>query len=362
MRRKNRLRWFCLLCALCFVCAFCGLSVLAETKEVYDGDLMVADTGLVLVDQTVEGDLLGAAMEMRVTGDVKGSIRAVANSLTLSGKVERNVTVAAVELRTAETLQAEDVIAIATLAEIKGSFESLSVYATQVVIAGHITGELVCEADQVIILEGATFGSAKILSQNEPVVVSDLSLQNWKALSESSYKDSVEYTRTASDLMVALASLLYTLPASLLAAFAAVWLMKRGSDEAAGQLRGAPVRFLLKGVLTFLAFLFGSVLLVANTLTMTVGGVALLVFAGLLVANTAIASAVLGRVLFRKKGPYLGAALVTVILSLLSVLPLVSLILFIPTAAITFGTVRHLLFGKKSPRNTYGQGEPDFRL
>ncbi|MBO7157008.1 MAG: hypothetical protein J6W31_00235, partial [Clostridia bacterium] len=73
-------------------------------------------------------------------------------------------------------------------------------------------------------------------------------------------------------------------------------------------------------------------------------------------------SAVLGRVLFRKKGPYLGAALVTVILSLLSVLPLVSLILFIPTAAITFGTVRHLLFGKKSPRNTYGQGEPDFRL
>jgi hypothetical protein len=51
-----------------------------------------------------------------------------------------------------------------------------------------------------------------------------------------------------------------------------------------------------------------------------------------------------------------------VILSLLSVLPLVSLILFIPTAAITFGTVRHLLFGKKSPRNTYGQGEPDFRL
>ena len=362
MRRKSRLRWFCLLCALCFACAFCGLSVLAETKEVYDGDLMVADTGLVLVDQTVEGDLLGAAMEMRVTGDVKGSIRAVANSLTLSGKVERNVTVAAVELRTAETLQAEDVIAIATLAEIKGSFESLSVYATQVVIAGHITGELVCEADQVIILEGATFGSAKILSQNEPVVVSDLSLQNWKALSESSYKDSVEYTRTASDLMVALASLLYTLPASLLAAFAAVWLMKRGSDEAAGQLRGAPIRFLLKGGLTFLAFLFGSVLLVANALTMTVGGVALLVFAGLLVANNAIASAVLGRVLFRKKGPYLGAALVTVILSLLSVLPLVSLILFIPTAAITFGTVRHLLFGKKSPRNTYGQGEPDFRL
>ena len=74
MRRKSRLRWFCLLCALCFVCAFCGLSVLAETKEVYDGDLMVADTGLVLVDQTVEGDLLGAAMEMRVTGDVKGRL------------------------------------------------------------------------------------------------------------------------------------------------------------------------------------------------------------------------------------------------------------------------------------------------
>lgn len=362
MKKKTLKRGAGVLFLLCLLCAVCGMTVFAATTEVHDGDLMVTDTGLVIVDQTVEGDLLGLASEMRVTGTVKGSIRVAANSLTLSGTVERNVTVAATELKTAKTLQADDVVIIAGLAEIDGSFESLSIYATQVVISGHIAGELICEADRVIILEGATFGSAKISSPNEPVVASDMSLKNYKTLSESGYAKGVEFTRTASDLLVSLVSLIYTLPAALLLSWVVVWVMKRSSAEAAQGIKERPIIFLMKGFGAFLALVFGSVFLIANPLTMSLGFILMLLMIVVLIACNSVAAAVLGRLWFRKKGPYVGAALVTVILSLLSVVPYASLLLWVPTTAVAFGTVCHLFFGKRSRRGGYTPEEPDFRL
>lgn len=362
MKKRPQSRGIVILLAVCLLCAFCGLTVFADTKEVHDGDLIVTDAGIVTVDQTVEGDLLGVASEMRVTGTVKGSIRVAAGSLTLSGRVERNVTVAATELKTAESLQAEDVVILGVLAEVKGNFESLTIYGTRVVFGGHVEGELICEADQVIILEGATFGSAKIVSQNDVIVASDASAKSWKTLENSSYAQKVEFTRALSDLTVALVSLLYTLPAALLLAWAAVWFMKRVGEDTAHTLRARPVRFLLCGLLTFLGLVFGSVFLIANPLTMSLGFILLLLLIAVSIAGNAVTAVVLGRVLFRKKSPYTGAALITVILSLVSVLPWASLVLFIPTAAISFGTLYHVFSRRTSRRNGYASDEPDFRL
>lgn len=362
MKKRPLKRGMGVLLAVCFLCAFCGLTVFADTKEVHDGDLIVTDTGLVIVDQNVEGDLLGAAAEMRVTGNVKGSIRVAASSLTLSGTVERNVTVAAAELKTADTLRAEDVVIIGALAEINGNFESLTIYGTQVIFGGHVEGELICEADQVIILEGATFGSAKITSQNEVVVATDASLKNWKSLSESSYAEKVEFTRALSDVTVALVSLIYTLPASLLLAWVAVWFMKRSAEDAAQAMRAKPFGYLIRGFLTFLGLLFGSAFLIASPLTMSLGFILLLLLIAVAIAGNAVTAVVLGRVLFRKRSPYVGSAVVTVLLSAVSVLPYVSLVLFVPTAAVAFGTLYYVFSQKRSRRNGYAYDEPDFRL
>lgn len=362
MKKKKAFAYIPLLMALLLLLSFCGLTVLADTKEVHDGDLIVTDAGLVTVGQTVEGDLLGLATEMRVTGTVKGSIRVTAGRLTLSGRVERNVTVAAAELKTAESLQADDVVIIAGLAEIRGSFESLTVYGKQVILGGQITGELICEADQVIILEGTTFGSAKITSQNEPVVAKDLSMQNLKTLSESGYADRIEFTRTANDWVMALLSLLYTFPAALLLAWVAVWVMKRSAAEAARGMKEHPVKYLLKGFGMFFLLLVGSVFLLANPLTMSLGLILLLLFVAVAIAGNAVTAAVLGRLLFPKKGPFVGAALVAAMLSLLSVLPYVSLLLWVPTAAVAFGTAGYLFFGKHPRKGGYAMEDPDFRV
>ncbi len=345
---------------LTLLCALCGLTVFAETKEAYDGDLMVADTGTVLVDQDVEGDLLGVAMEMQVNGVVHGNVRVAANSLTLNGRVERNVTVAAVELKTTQSLQAGDAVIIAGLAEIRGNFESLTIQATQVVIAGHISGELVCEADQVIILEGATFGSAKITSPNEPVVASDPSMRELTALSDSvSYRDGVEFTRTAGDFVVALTSLLYTLPAAILLAWVVVWVMKRSIKAAGKELKRHPFKYLLKGLGVFFLALFASIFLLANPWTMSFGGILLLLSLAVGIAGQAVTAAVLGRLWFFQKSPYVGATVVAAILAVLSLIPFLSMLVSLGTLAMSFGTVWYLFFNR---RRDDASVAPDFRL
>lgn len=338
----------------------CGLWASADTKEVHDGDLMVVEAEKATVDQTVEGDLLGAATEMVVSGHVKGSIRVAAMSLSLSGKVERNVTVAAMELKTAKTLNAEDVVILASMAEIYGSFESLTVYADRVVIGGTVTGELICEAEQIVILEGASFHSAKFISPNEPMVVKGISSGDSVRLSKSVYADKSVFEQTPSDFLLYVMSLLYAIPASILLALLMAWLLQKKTGGLSLCLRSRPVPFMLKGLALLFGLPMAALFLLAMPFTMSIGGVILLLMLLVGIAAEAVTACMLGRMFLPAKSPYLSASVFAAGLCLISSLPYAGMVVTAVEMAIAFGSLFTLLFsrGKNAPQ---GDGV-DFRL
>lgn len=349
----------CLL-AVMMLASLCGLLAVADTKEAHDGDLIVLEPEKSVIDQAVEGDLLGAATEMAVSGHVKGSIRVAAMSLSLSGTVERNVTVAAMELKTQETLVAEDVVILASTAEIYGSFESLTVYGQQVVIGGTVTGELICEADQIVILEGASFENAKFISQNEPVVVKGLSSRETTRLSQSGFADQSVFEQTPSDLMLLLMSLLYSIPASILLALLLAWVLKRKTAELSLRLRSRPAPFMLKGFALLFGLPLAALFLMAMTFTVSMGGVMLLLMLLVAVAAEAITACILGRIFMPGKSQYLSAAIVAAGLCVLSSLPYAGMFVTMLELMVAFGSLFSLLFsqGRNEPQ---GDGV-DFRL
>ncbi len=351
--------------AICFMTAvlllsLCGFFAAADTKEVHDGDLIVTEVEKVVVDQTVEGDLLGAATEMVVTGHVKGSIRVAAMSLSLSGKVERNVTVAAMELKTEKTLVAEDVVILASKAEIYGTFESLTVYGEQVVIGGTITGELICEADQIVILEGASFGSAKFVSQNEPVVVKGLSSRDTTRLSQSPLAKNAVFEQTPGDLAVTLFSLLYAVPAAILLALLLAWVLQRKTSDLALQFRTRPTSFVLKGFALLFGIPMAALFLLAMPFTMSIGGVMLLLLLLVSVAAEALAACILGRAFMPKQSPYVSASVFAAGLCVLSAIPYVGAFVSMLVTMVAFGGLFALLFSR-GRNQSQGDGV-DFRL
>lgn len=348
------------LTAVLLLGALCGMLVSAETKEVHDGDLMVMETDRAVIDQTVEGDLLGAATEMVVSGHVKGSIRVAAMSLSLSGMVERNVTVAAMELKTEKTLVAEDVVILSSTAEIYGSFESLTVYAEQVVIGGTVTGELVCEADQIVILEGASFGKATFVSPNEPVVVKGLSSRDSTRLSKSAYADKAVFEQTPGDFLIYLMSLIYTVPAAILLALLMAWALKKKTGDLSLCLHSRPAPFMLKGFALLFGLPMAALFLLAMPFTMSIGGVMLLLMMLVGVGAEAITACVLGRLFLPAKSPYLSASIFAAGLCVVSSLPYAGMFVTMAEMAIAFGCLAALLFSRKK-NEPQGDGV-DFRL
>ncbi len=358
--KKRTKRIVLLLAAVLLMSTLCGMSVLADTKEVHDGDLMVMETDRAVIEQTVEGDLLGAATEMWVSGHVKGSIRVAAMSLSLSGTVERNVTVAAMQLKTEKTLVAEDVVIVSSTAEIYGSFASLTVYAEQVVIGGTVTGELICEADQIVILEGASFENAKFVSQNEPVVVKGLSSRESTRLSKSAFAAKSVFEQTPGDLLIYLMSLIYTIPAAILLALLMAWILQKKTANLSLSFRARPAPFMLKGFGLLFGLPMAALFLLAMPFTMSIGGVMLLLMLLVGVAAEAITACILGRIFMPGKSPYLSASAFAAGLCVVSSLPYAGMFVTMTELAIAFGCLCSLLFSRKK-NEPQGDGV-DFRL
>lgn len=346
--------------AVLFLMAAALLPALAETETADGGDLLLFEEEA-KVTTDIEGDLLALAMELTVQGGVQGSIRACANEMLLNGVVDRNVTVAGTKVKCAEQFSANDVKIVGDQVMFLGACDTLSIYGGTVYICGTVREKLVCEADQVVFLEGAEVASAEITSSSEPLVIDSLTDGSYKPLKGSSFEGVVKFTKAQSAFVSSLINLPFTLLVSVVLALAMVLVFKRVPERVPRQLRVHPFSFCLKGLGAILAIPFAAILLLIPVVTWPISVSILLLYVALLLLMNAIAAVVLSRAWMPHRNPYLSASLFAAIITVLSILPFVGWLVGLFSATVGFGAVVSLLLKRRDPMERM-QPEMDFSL
>lgn len=337
------------------------LPAFAETEN-SGGDLLLFDYELTVSD-AVDGDLLVFATALEVKGDVHGSIRACTSQMFLDSKVDRNVTVAGLEVMCDEHFEANDVKIAGNQVVFLGSCDTLSVYGETVYIGGTVRGNVYCEAKQVILLEGADISYAEITSSSEPVVAKSVSDTSYSPLENSKFKKIVKFTKAKSAFVSNLISLPFTLLAAVVLALVVSLICKRMSGHALQQFKTHPVLFCLMGIVSVFSipFLTFFLLILMPAITLSIGVVLLLLYTVLLLLSDAIAAVVLSRVRVMRWNPHLIAAFLAAIIAILSILPYIGFVVRLFCMAVSFGTVLSFLTKRREPIVPM-QPEMDFRV
>lgn len=336
------------------------LPVLADTETVDGGDLLVFNDE-VKVTESVDGDLLALAMELTVQGEVHGSIRACANEMLLDGVVDRNVTVVGTSTECSGQFSANDVKIVGDEVVFLGTCDTLYVYGGTVYIGGTVRGKLVCEAGQVVLLEGAGIASAEITSSSEPVVAGSLTDASYKPLKGSSFEGVVKFTKTQSAFVSSLIDLPFTLIAAVVLALVMTLVLKRLPERVPGQLKAHPFPFCLKGFGAIVAVPFAAIFLLIPVVTWPISLSILLLYVAWMLLADAVTAVVLSRVLMPRRNPYLSASLFAAIIAVLSILPFVGALVSLISASVGFGTVISLLWKRRDSMED-PRTEMDFTL
>lgn len=336
------------------------LPALAETETADGGDLLLFDEEVKVTNGT-EGDLLAFAMELTVQGEVQGSIRACANAMLLEGVVGRNVTAAGTTIKCGEQFSANDVKLVGDQVVFLGTCDTLSVYGGTVYIGGTVRGKLVCEAGQVVLLEGAEIASAEIASSSEPLVAGSLTDASYAPLKGSSFEEVVKFTKTQSAFVSSLIDLPFTLIAALILTLLLTFVLKRMPEQVPQQLKAHPISFCLKGLGAMIAIPLAALLLLMLVVTWPVSLSLLLLYVVMLVVVNAIAAVVLSRAWMPQRNPYLAASLFAAIITVLSILPYVGWLVSLFSAAVGFGAAVALLRKRRDPMENMTP-EMDFSL
>lgn len=346
--------------AVLFLMATLLLPALAETEMADGGDLLLfKDEAKVTTD--VDGDLLAFATELTVQSEVQGSIRACANKMLLNGVVDRNVTVAGTMVKCAEQFSANDVKIVGDQVMFLGACDTLFIYGGTVYIGGTVRGKLICEADQVVLLEGAEIASAEITSSSEPLVSDGLEDASYKPLKGSSFEGVVQFTKTRSAFVSSLINLPFTLLVSVVLALAMVLVFKRMPERVPKQLRAHPFFFCLKGLGAIVAIPLAAILLLIPVVTWPISVSILLLYVVVLLLMNAIAAVVLSRAWMPHRNPYLSAAFFAAIIAVLSILPFVGWLVGLFSATVGFGAMVSLLLQRRDPMVSM-HPEMDFSL
>lgn len=336
------------------------LPALAESETVDGGDLLLFDSDATVKDG-VGGDLLACVMELTVRGDVQGSIRACANDILLDSVVGRNVTVAGMTIKCDDQFDAKDVKIFGTQVVFLGACDTLSIYGGTVYIGGTVRGELLCEADQVFLLEGAEIASAKISSSSEPLVAKSLTDTSYSPLAGSAFEGTVKFTKTRSAFVSDLIDLPVTLLVAAVLALVMTLLLKRMPEHVPQRFKARPVPFCLKGLAAMFLLPVVAVLLLLPMVTWPISLSLALLYIVLLLVADAIATVVLSRVWLARWNPYLSAVLVAAIIAILSILPYVGGLVSLFSATVGFGTVFSLVFTRRASI-VNERPEMDFRV
>lgn len=336
------------------------LPSLAETDTADGGDLLLFDSEATVKDE-VGGDLLAFVMDLTVKGEVQGSIRACANNLLLDSPVGRNVTVAGSIIGCNDQFDAKDVKIVGTQVVFLGACDTLSVYGGTVYIGGTVRGELVCEADQVVLLEGAEIASARISSPSEPLVAKSLSDTSYSYFTGSSFQEVVKFTKQRSAFVSDLINLPITLLVAVVLALVMTLLLKRMPERVPQRFKARSLSFCMRGFAAILLIPIVAVLLLLPMVTWPISLSLFLLYGVLLLVADAIAAVVLSRAWMARRNPYLSAALIAAILAVLSILPFVGWLVSLFGATVGFGAVVSLVFTRREPI-VNERPEMDFRV
>lgn len=324
------------------------LPVLAETADA-GGDLLLFDTEATVRD-AVGGDLLAFAVDLTVRGEVQGSIRAFASIMTLEGTVHRNVTVAGGDMTCNESFSAGDVILWGDYVTFYGECDTLSVTGGTVLIGGTVHGELNCSANEIILLEGASFETAHMSASSEPVVKANTTDPSGRALSDSAFAGRVTFQQTESRLVKDLRTLPFTVLMSVVLALVLSLLFGRTADRLTLRFRTHPVPFCAKGLAALFLAPIAMILLLLPVITLAVSGVLLLVYLLLLLVADALTAAVLGRLWLARWNPHLSTVLIAAILAILSVIPYIGGLVSFFCVLVAFGSAVSLLLTRQEPQ------------
>ena len=336
------------------------LPVLAETETVDGGDVLAFDDEVKITDG-VGGDLLSLAMKLTVRGEVQGSIRACANEMLLEGIVNRNVTVVGTKVECGKQFAANDVKIVGDQVVFLGTCDTLSVYGGTVYIGGTVRGKIVCEAGQVVFLEGAEITSAEITSSSEPLVAGGLIDPSYEPLKGSAFEDAVKFTKTPSAFVTSLVNLPLTLLVAVVLALAVALVCKRLPECAPRNFKAHPVSFCIRGFAAMVLIPLAAILLLLPMVTWPISVTLLLLYVVLLLLADAIAAVVLSRAWMGGRNSYLSAALVAAIIAVLSILPFVGWLVNLFSMTVGFGTVVSLLLKRREPMEE-SRPEMDFRV
>ncbi len=349
----------CLLAVLLLTAVLALPASAASDAEVGEDRYLFSDS--LKVENTVTGDLLAFALEMDVRGTVLGSIRAFASDLRLQGEVGRNVTVAGLTVQCDGAFSANDVMIAGETVVFAGVCRDLRVEADTVYLAGKVTGEFYCEADRVVLIDGAEFGSAQILSPSEPVVASSLSDSTGRPLAGSAYEGRVAFEKQPGPVVDVLQSLAVSLLSGLVLTLFCALLFAKRSDRVAGMLKARPVAFLLRGFGPLLLLPFAGVVLLLLGYTMSVGAVLLLAYILVLAASKAVTALLLARVLLPRWNAIPASLLLSAGLSVLGVIPVLGTVSSLLCALIALGVLIELVRPRREPI-VLQNPEMDFRV
>lgn len=340
------------------------LPVAAETTDM-GGDQLIFDVEEVKITDGVDGDLLAFAVGLTVQGEVQGSIRAFASEVLMDSKVHRNVTVGGSIVECGDDFSASAVVLAGGQILFTGECDTLSITGDTVYIGGTVHGELVCDANRIILLEGAEFASAKLTASSEPVVAKSETDTDYRPLSEFALSDRVKFEKTESQIVSELLELPFSVIGAVALALLVSLLFGRAVDRAVPRFRAHPVPFCLKGLAALFVIPFAAIflLLMLPSVTLPISGALALIFFLLWLVSDALTASILGRVLLKRWNPYAASAFVAAIIAVVSVIPFVAGLVSFFCMLVSFGfTVSMLFTRKEAPQDLPMELDMDFRV
>jgi cytoskeletal protein CcmA (bactofilin family) len=317
-----------------------------------NGDVLCAGQS-VSISGTIHGDVLCAAQTIDISGKVDGSIRAAAQTVNIRGQVGRNVSVAAQSFTIHTTAKiAGDVSAAANTANLNGSIgRDLAATGSSLTIAGSIGRNLKANTPSLTFTSDARVqGSANYISNNDATLDSGAVV---KQLTHTTPSKPTHRRLVGSLLGLGLGWLVYVLLAALFGSLVLVLLLPQFLHQVTEQ----TVKHLGMSILTgFLAGIAVFVLLIALSITLI--GIPLgllLVLAWLLVValSLPVTAYYLGSMILSKiKNPIPPMLLGTLILVVLTFLPIVGALIFILAVWIGAGSLLRYLY-QRWPKPKY---------
>lgn len=147
-----------------------GVEVLIGSDEVLDEDVYII-ANRVIVDGTINGDLLAAGQSIAINGAVNGDLIVAGRTLAISGNVEDDVRAAGAELQFSSSI-GEDLIAAGYQIEIKSNAvigEDLVAGSDTLIVSGDVKGSLDLNVREATI-EGAVGGDVQAIVEEQLIL------------------------------------------------------------------------------------------------------------------------------------------------------------------------------------------------